>query len=168
MAQDIQRTDGNRYLIAYLLDDLAVGANFKPSVLHITILPWFALKTDEALFIKWFYEHFDAIEAFDAIAAHRAVFGPHKDVPVCIVEPQNRFMDLHKIALSWFGAVGARWAERDPYVGNDYIPHIAQRQGYVINESESFHISSVSLFKASRHDDQVRTVVAKAVLHDPK
>jgi 2'-5' RNA ligase len=167
MSKHSQRTDSHRYLIAYLLDDLPMGASFEPTVLHITILPWFALEAEEGPFIKWFYEHFDAIEAFDATAAQRAVFGPHKDVPVSILEPQDKFMNLHKIALSWFGAVGARWAERDPYVGDDYIPHIAQRRGYVINETEKFHISSVTLFKANRHEDQIRTVAAKAILHEP-
>lgn len=157
-------TNKYRYLIAYLLDDLPVGTNFKPSVLHVTILPWFALETEEGPFLNWFYKHFGDVAAFDAVASQRAVFGPHKDVPVSILTPKDKFMDLHQIALSWFGALGARWAEKDPYVGDDYIPHIAQRRGYVIDENQIIHIGSVTLFKAGRREDQLRTVAAKAIL----
>ena len=159
-----KKTDKYRYLIAYLLDDLAVEARFKPTALHITILPWFALETQEGPFLNWFYEHFGNEEAFDAVAAQRAMFGPNKDVPVSILEPQAKFMELHKLALSWFGAVGARWAERDPYVGDDFVPHIAQRRGFVIDENQALRISSVTLFKATRRQDEVRIVAAKAIL----
>jgi 2'-5' RNA ligase len=160
------KTNHFRYLIAYLLDDLAVGAQFKPSALHITILPWFAIETDETSFIDWFYRHFDEVQAFEATSARRAVFGPRKDVPVSILEPETEFMKLHVLALSWFGAVGARWAEKDPYVGDDYIPHVAQRQGYVLAEGQKLPINSVSLFKASRREDQVRMVAAKAMFRE--
>jgi len=153
-----------RYYVSYLLDDLPVGAKFKPSVLHITILPWFALETEEGPFLNWFYKHFNDVEAFDAVATQRAMFGPRKDVPVSILSPKDKFMELHEIALSWFGALGARWAEKDPYVGKDYNPHIAQRKGFVIDEGQTIHIGSVTLFKASRFENQVRTVAAKAIL----
>ena len=157
-------TSKYRFLIAFLLDDLEIGTTFKPSVLHVTILPWFALETDEGPFLNWFYKHFGSVTAFDAKAAQRAMFGPHKDVPVSILSPKDRFMELHEISLSWFGAIGARWAEKDPYVGDDYIPHISQRKGFVIEQGQTIHIGSVTLFKASRIEDQVRTVAAKAVL----
>jgi hypothetical protein len=158
-------TSAYRYLIATIIDeDLPVGAKFKPSVLHITVLPWFALETEEGPFLNWFYKHFENFESFKAVASKRAMFGPRNDVPVSILTPQDKFMDLHTTALSWFGALGARWAEKDPYVGDDYVPHIAQRRGYVIGEKQNIRIGSVSLWKASRHEDQVRIVAAKAIL----
>jgi 2'-5' RNA ligase len=153
-------------MIAKMLDNLAIGDTFKPSALHITILPWFALETEELPFLNWFYKHFKSVEAFDSIAASRTKFGPKKDVPVTIMEPKEKFMELHQLALSWFGEVGARWAERDPYVGDDFIPHIAQRRGFVVEEGQKIHIGSLTLFKAKRHDDQVRVVAAKAVFND--
>jgi hypothetical protein len=159
-------TKNYRYYVSYLLDDLPVGARFKPSVLHVTVLPWFALETDEGPFLNWFYEHFAHLPAFDAVAASRDMFGPKQDVPVSILEPKAEFMKLHNIALSWFGAVGARWAERDPYVGDDYVPHIAQRQGFVIEPNQTLRIGSLSLFKAGRQQDQVRMVAAKAIFDD--
>lgn len=160
------KTDKHRYYISYLLDDLPIGAKFKPSALHITILPWFALETNELPFLNWFYEHFDGFDAFNAVAAKRAMFGPKQDVPVSIMEPEYRFVQLHQVALSWFGAVGARWAERDPYVGEDYIPHVAQRHGFVLPEGKKLHINSLTLFKAARHEDHIRKVAAKAMFHE--
>jgi hypothetical protein len=158
------KTNKHRYLIAHLLNDFPIGAKFKPSELHITVLPWFALETEEGPFLNWFYEHFGNLPAFEATADRRALFGPYRDVPVSILTPQDKFMELHRVALSWFGAVGARWAERDPYVGDDYVPHIAQRRGYVIEDGESLPVSSVTLIKASRREDHIRIVAAKALL----
>ena len=159
-----RKTDKYRYLIAHLLNDFPLEAKFKPSELHITVLPWFALETEEGPFLNWFYEHFGDLPAFQAAADRQAMFGPYKDVPVSILTPQDKFMELHRVALSWFGAVGARWAERDPYVGDDYIPHIAQRHGFVIAQGQTLPISSVTLFKARRREDQTRIVAAKALL----
>jgi len=158
------KTKPYRYLIAYLLDDLPIGTKFKPSELHITILPWFALETDEGPFLTWFYNHFDRVPAFNAVVGEQKLFGPQKDVPVNLMEPERRFRQLHMLALSWFGKVGARWAEKDPYVGNDYIPHVAQRRGFVLQEGQNLPINSVSLFKAQRREDHIRMVAAKAQL----
>jgi len=156
------KTKPYRYYISYLLDDLPIGAKFDPSALHISILPWFALETDEGPFLNWFYDHFDRVEAFMATVVERKYFGPQKDVPVSIMEPQRKFMQLHMLALSWFGKVGARWAEKDPYVGNDYKPHVAQRHGFVLEDGQNLLINSLTLFKAARCEDHVRQVAAKA------
>ena len=155
-----------RYFIIYLLKELPVGATFSPSDLHITILPWFALETDEKAFTDWFYKHFDSFNAFEATIGEPKMYGPKHDVPVNIVEPKAKFMGLHKLALSWFGAIGARWAERDPYVGNDYVPHIAQRRGFVLTEGDTMHISHIVLVKAKRQEDHIRYVAAKAQLNE--
>lgn len=164
--ENASRTKPYRYLIAYLLDDLSIGAKFKPSELHITTLPWFALETDEGPFLTWFYNHFDRVPAFNATIGERKLFGPQKDVPVNLMEPERKFMQLHQTALSWFGKVGARWAEKDPYVGDDYLPHVAQRHGFVLREGETLPITSLTLFKAARREDHIRQVAAKAEFHD--
>lgn len=157
------KTNPYRYYISYMLRDLAVGSKFKPSELHITVLPWFALERDEAPFIKWFYTHFGQLEAFDGVVGEPKMFGPRHDVPVSLIEPKDKFLKMHNLALSWFGELGARWAENDPYVGDDYLPHVAQRQGYVLEEGQKLAINSLSLFKGARQDDQIRIVAAKAV-----
>ncbi len=155
-----------RYYISYLLDDLPVGAKFKPSALHITILPWFALETEEKPFINWFYKQFDQMRAFEAVVSEPRMFGPKKDVPVNLIEPKDKFLKLHELALSWFGKLGARWAERDPFVGDDYKPHVAQRSGFILQEGQTLPITSISLFKALRREDDVRIVAAKAEFHE--
>src|SRR3989344_7348285 len=164
--ESASKTKPYRYLIAYLLDDLPIGAKFKPSALHISILPWFALETDEGQFLTWFYDHFDRVPAFNATVGEKKLFGPKKDVPVSIMEPERKFMQLHQLALSWFGKLGARWAEIDPYVGNDYVPHIAQRRGFVLEEGQILPISSLTLVKATRREDHIRQVAAKAQFHE--
>lgn len=160
------KTKPFRYYISYLLDDLPIGATFKPSALHITILPWFALETDEGPFLTWFYDHFKEKQAFMATVMQRRLFGPKKDVPVNLIEPSDRFLEFHNLALSWFGQVGARWAEKDPYVGDDYLPHVAQRQGFVLQEGQQLLINSLTLFKATRREDHIRHVAAKAQLNE--
>lgn len=160
------KTKPFRYYISYLLDDLAIGAKFKPSALHITVLPWFALETDEGPFLTWFYKHFDQIQAFEAVVGEPMMFGPQKDVPVNLIEPKAEFLKLHHLALSWFGELGARWAERDPYVGDDYKPHVAQRHGFVLQAGQTLPITSLSMFKATRREDYTRQVAAKAKFNE--
>ncbi len=160
-----KQTRPYRYYIATMLDDLPIGATFDPSALHITILPWFALETAEEPFLEWFYKHFDAVNSFEAQVGEQRMFGPKKDVPVNLIEPAEQFLELHQIALSWFGALGAHWAERDPYVGDDYTPHVAQRRGFVLEEGQRLPINSLTLIKARRREDQIRHVAAKAMLH---
>ncbi len=160
------KTKPYRYFIAYLLDDLDIGAKFQPSALHIITLPWFALETDEGPFLNWFYDHFDRLQAFNAVVGEPKMFGPKRDVPVSIMEPQRKFMQLHMLALSWFGKLGARWAEIDPYVGNDYMPHVAQRRGFVLKEGQIMPISSLTLVKATRREDHIRQVAARAQFHE--
>lgn len=163
--ENASKTKPYRYLIAHMLDNLPIGAKFKPSALHISILPWFALETDEGPFLTWFYDHFDKIPTFSATVGEQKLFGPKKDVPVNLLEPEQKFMQLHMLALSWFGKVGARWAERDPYVGNDFVPHVAQRHGFVLREGQTLAIASLTLVKAARREDQIRQVAAKAKLY---
>lgn len=155
-----------RYFIIFLLKDLLEGAQFRPSDLHITILPWFALETNEGIFIDWFYRHFDSVKSFEATVGEPRLFGPKKEVPVNIIEPRAEFLQLHELALSWFGKLGARWAERDPYVGEDYMPHVAQRRGFVLQEGETFRVSNLILVRANRREDHIRTVAAKAIFHE--
>lgn len=162
--ESASKTKPYRYYISYLLDDLPVGATFKPSALHISVLPWFALETDEGSFLTWFYRHFDAIDTFKVKVGPRRLFGPEKDVPVNLIEPTDGFLQLHKVALGWFGELGARWAEKDPYVGDDYLPHVAQRHGFVLQEGQTMLINSLTLFKATRREDHIRHVAAKAHL----
>ncbi len=157
-------THAFRYTILYLFEDLSIGAKFKPSILHINILPWFALETDEKSFTRWFYNHFDNCAAFEATVGEQKMFGPAADVPVHLIEPQAKFQRLHELALSWFGDLGARWAERDPYVGHDYKAHTAERYGIILKPGQKFLIDSVTLVKAKRHDDFIRIVEAKAGL----
>lgn len=154
-----------RYYISFLLGDFKVGDKFKPSELHITVLPWFALETEEKPFLRWFYSHFNGVQAFEVTIGGRRMFGPKHDVPVNLIEPKNNLLELHKMALGWFGQVGARWAEKDPYVGDDYLPHVAQRRGFVLRQGDKLLIDSLSLFKAKRREDHIRVVAAKAQLH---
>src|SRR3972149_571048 len=160
------KTKHYRYFISYLLDDLDIGAKFQPSALHIITLPWFALETDEGPFLNWFYDHFDRLQAFDAVVGERKLFGPKKDVPVSIMEPQRKFMQLHMLALSWFGKLGARWAEIDPYVGNDYVPHIAQRRGFVLDERALPPISCHPSVGRRADPAVSRQLPAKAQFHE--
>lgn len=165
MPKQPNSTKPYRYMIAYMLDDLKVGDNFKPSALHLSILPWFALETEEKPFIDWFCRQFSQCPLISAEVGAAKLYGPRKNVPVHEIEPREAFLKLHQLALSWFGDVGARWAEKDPYVGHDYVPHISQRRGIVLNTGERFTVDNLILFRAKRREDHIRQVVAKVKLN---
>jgi hypothetical protein len=54
-----------RYWLTFLLEDLPVGAKFKPELLHLTFITWFVVEIAEEELINRFYDRFSGFKAFD-------------------------------------------------------------------------------------------------------
>jgi 2'-5' RNA ligase len=161
-----QNTDDYRYWLAVLLEDLPVNSPFQPEALHINIIPWFVLEANEAEMIKNFYSKFANIKSFKLKLGGIAMFGPKKDVAVNLAEATPQIMNLHTLALNWFEAIGARWAVKNPHVGSDYVPHVRRRQGTKLQQGDVVSINSLCLIRATRREDNIRSVVAKAEFYE--
>jgi 2'-5' RNA ligase len=151
--------------VAYLLKDLAVGNTFKPDLLHLTIVPWFVTELDDEEVIKSFSERFSNDKALDVTIGEEGEFKNKRKILVNFVKPSLDILSLHTKALEWLEELETRWAVKNPHVGPEYIPHVRRRAGsHNLSEGEALHISSLSLVRAHRRGDDIRTVAAKVKL----
>lgn len=155
-----------RYWLTYLRDDLSVGAEFQPGILHITFLTWFVSELGEEEIIETFYKKFSKVKTFDVKVGKQIMLGPKKDVAVNLLELNPEVLNLHQAGLAWFKQIHARWAVKQPHVDNDYVPHIRRRGGSSFNEGDIWSLSSLSLVKALRHEDGSRLVAARAIFNE--
>lgn len=155
-----RRIDRQRYWLACFFEDMPVGLQFKPGLLHLTIITWFVAEIGEAELLGSFQSRFKDSRVFSIRIGERAWFGPKKDVPVNLVEPNRAVTDLHQVGLDWFEQIGARWAVKNSHSGLDYVPHIRYREGSELVSGETLALSQLTLVKARRREDGLRTVAA--------
>jgi len=161
----VKKADRPRYWITYLLKDLVVGETFKPDVLHLTIIPWFVTEVDDGGVIKSFSNQFSNQKAFDVIMGQIDEFKHKRRIIVNRIQDSPEILKLHQQGLDWFDQLEARWAVENPHVGPDYLPHIRRRPGgHNLSEGDSLRIDSLSLIRAHRRGDDLRTVAAKVEL----
>lgn len=153
-----------RYWITFLLDDLPEGKSFTPGLLHLTIIPWFVTDISEAEVLKSFKSYFSDAKKLDVKIGPTTSFGPHKDVTVSLIDPNPELLKIHSMALKWFEQIKARWAVKNPYVGHEFKPHIRRRSETELKENDILRLNSLSLVKANRQENNVRTVAAKVDL----
>ncbi|HET9721789.1 MAG TPA: 2'-5' RNA ligase family protein [Candidatus Saccharimonadales bacterium] len=160
------RIDRQRYWLAYFFDGMPVGAQFKPGALHLTIITWFVVDIDEKDLLDSFKSTFKNTKSFDVKTGELVRFGPKKDVPVRLLQSSETVMNLHRRALDWFEQINARWAVKDPHAGPGYMPHIRQREENKLAAGEVVRINSLSIVKARRREDDIRTVAEKVVFDE--
>jgi 2'-5' RNA ligase len=159
-----KKADKPRYWITYLIKDLKEGATFKPDALHLTIIPWFVTDKDNSEVIKLFRRQFAKEKKFKVFVNGAHEFKSRRKIPVNIIYPSSEILALHKKAINYFDSLEARWAVKNPYVGEQYVPHVRRRPGHNLSEGDNLEISSVSLISAHRRGDDLRTVAAKVEL----
>jgi 2'-5' RNA ligase len=156
-----KKADKQRYWIAYLLKDLGEGDNFRPDLLHLTIIPWFVTERYGEEVKSAFREQFSGQKPFKVEVREVIEFKSRRRIPVNLIEPIYNLLSLHEQALHYFSLLNARWAVKNPYVSEEYIPHVRRRSGYNLSQGESLQVDSLSLVSARRRGDDLRTVVAK-------
>jgi hypothetical protein len=152
-----------RYWLTYLLDDLPVGAKFQPSKPHLTFINWFVVDIPEDKLIESFYKNFDGRSAFSATIGSDLYLGPRDEVSVIAVEPVPAILELHAEGLNWLEKIEARWAVKNPYNGDEFIPHIRRREDITLKPGDILKVNSLSLIKAIRRPDDGREVAAKVL-----
>jgi 2'-5' RNA ligase len=156
-----KKADKPRYWITYLIKDYKEGDTFKPVALHLTIIPWFVVNRDDNEVKQSFREQFGGLKKFKVFVNGTHEFKSRRKIPVNIIYPSSDILALHKKALDFFDSLECRWAVKNPYVGEQYVPHVRRRPGRNLLEGDELEISSLSLISASRRGDDARTVAAK-------
>jgi len=158
---NVKKADQPRYWVTFLFKDLAVGATFSPEELHLTVIPWFVTELPEAEVIKSFKLHYASHKSFEITVGELKDFRSGRRIPVNLVKPVRRLKALHNTTLDWMKDLNGRWAVKSPYVATDYVPHIRRRRGHNFNENDKVQLKDISLIKAFRRGDDLRTVIAK-------
>jgi hypothetical protein len=153
-----------RYWITFLLDELPYGATFHPGLLHLTVVPWFVTDLPYDEVVRMFNQEFQGLSKFEILIGVKVNFGPRKNVPVSLVRINDDLLQIHDRSLHWLDQIEARWAVKNPYVDDQYKPHIRRRQGIKIAEAESIKLNAIYLITANRQEDDIREVAAKVNL----
>lgn len=159
-----KKADKPRYWVTYLLNDLPVGAVFKPEELHLTIIPWFVTEVDNKEVIDSFGKTFSVCAPFEATVGKIDEFNQERKIIFNHLGPKAEIVALHTKGLEWFSYLGARWALQHPRVEDEFIPHIRRRDGKSVSEGDKLLIDSLSLVRANRRADDSRIIAAKAEL----
>jgi hypothetical protein len=158
------KAEKQRYWLTYLLDDLPIGETFGIEKLHLTVIPWFVTdKLSENRVVKSFEAKFSGLQTIQTEIGQVVEMGG-RDVVVNLVQPQNNLLEIHRLSLDWFDEIDGRWAVKNPYVGEDYKPHIRRRSQTSLKPGDKLTLNNLSLIKASRTEDFVREVAAKVEL----
>jgi hypothetical protein len=156
------KTKKQRYWVTFFWEKLPIGTVFEPGKLHLTVIPWFVTDVTEQEVIKSFNFVFSGLESVELEVGKQVNFGPKKNVPAHLVKGTEKLIEIHKLALDWFEQIEGRWAVKNPYVGDEYKPHIRRRDGAKLQQGEILHLDSLALVKANRQEDNIR-VMATAV-----
>jgi 2'-5' RNA ligase len=160
----MQKGDKLRWWIAIFLNDLPLGTKFQPGQLHLTLIPWFTTDIDDAQVGRAFTDEFQNFPRFELRLSENVMFGPHNDVEVTLVEPTSELLQLHVSSLELFEQLGSHWAVKNPYVAAEYKPHIRQRAGSSIKPGQTIEVSSLSLVKTRRQEDNQREIAEEVRL----
>jgi hypothetical protein len=95
--------------------------------LHCNAVPWFVLQKCQVNQFRDFLVHRAArvgAAGMPLVAAHRAMYGPHEDVPVTVLQRSNPLLEFHMDLHRHLVSLGAEF--QDPHwVGEGYSPHVS-------------------------------------------
>lgn len=164
---NVLKTEKYRYWLTYLLEDLPAGANFSPSDLHMTVIPWFVVDDEvEENLPALFKSEFSNVDSFIVRIGADVSLGPRDDISVLLIEGNPKVYDLHNKAFAWFESINGRWAVKNPYVGEEYKPHIRRRKQTWLRQGDKLNINSLVLVKALRRTDDFRLVEGKVLFNE--
>jgi 2'-5' RNA ligase len=161
---NVSKAEEFRFWLTFLLEDLPPEASFHPGLLHITLIPWFVSDMEDQAVIDVFKQRFSAEKKFKVRLGPQAKFGPKLNVGVTLIEPSFSLDRLHQRSLRFMEEAQGRWAVKRPHVDEQYIPHIRRRRGTKLPANGSIELTSLSLIKARRQEDNIRQVAAKVEL----
>lgn len=159
-----KKADKQRYWLTFILKDLDIGATFKPQALHLTIITWFVTEMTDKQVVESFKKTFSSEKVLNLTIGQQDEFKNSHKIAINHIKPSPDLVSLHHKALDWMESLEGRWAVKNPHMGKDFIPHIRRRQGRNLSEGGKLRVDSLSLVRAYRRGDDLRTVAAKVPL----
>jgi 2'-5' RNA ligase len=110
-------------LICVFVTPQTVGSCFKQWPLHITIVPWFRLKTDSSQISDGLQKSLSPFGAFEVRVGEKTRFGPKRNRPAHLLEP-GAFPELERRVRSYLHKKRAWLVDETTKVRRAYRPHI--------------------------------------------
>lgn len=149
-----------KWAVACLLEDATEGSEFYYTdfPLHVTLAGVFAVhKTGQELVDELRNVLADK-HCVKVAAAHKAMFGPNKDVTVMTIKKSAGLINLYSAVYEWLKSAGAVYNSPE-YQGEGYLPHSTLQKTGSLKPGEKRILRSVSLIDLfPNHDGYQRKI----------
>ena len=158
------------YLLVLPIDPMPVGVTYPSGIalpLHATVMPWFLLGRATAEGLSRGIERVAVDTEFDAVelvSERPERFGPHNDVPVHVLEPNEPLMNLHWRTFQFLSAIGSLPADRQ-WTGFGYCPHVTNTRNGSFPPGARFRPKNIALVE--RDSARSKQVIARYMLGGP-
>lgn len=137
------------FILLQTLESVEAGQVLERIPPHVTVLSWFALRRS---LLDEFIPVLDEVitrnkeAARHAVGTKRALFGVHKDIPVCKVD--TGVAPIHDAALEWVDAHGGVFLY--PKFARRLRTHVTDEAGISVQPGDKLDFSMAAL--VSKHD----------------
>lgn len=162
MSEKKNKNDKTRYFYVFLTEDLQVSEQSKHTPQHITLIPPFIAEEQDVLEVA--KETIVDFNPFDVELGGQAMFGPNKDIPVILIQPneilnmlhmaltnrlKNRQIDIYKIY-------------KNQFTDDQFTPHITLKKLYPEPDtSRPITVDHIAVIKKAKN---IKTILAKEKL----
>ncbi|WP_426515178.1 2'-5' RNA ligase family protein [Diaminobutyricibacter sp. McL0618] len=134
-----------RIVVVIPLEPLRSGTRFavREWPLHVTVVPPFSTHASVDDVARLIAETSSAVAPFEVTAGHGALFGRRHDIPVTLVEDDDRLTHLHDVllgALAPLASSGDRVFQPGPY-----RPHVTAKGERRATEGDVLRLSQIAL-----------------------
>ncbi len=129
-------------MACFMLEDKPTHYRFSEWPLHLTLAPWFNIdNVDLPKFIDLLDNLFDQSGPLMIRLKDKQWFGHNREVPVMIVDDNERLIKLHESLLSGINQIGRIIAT--DHTGNNYRPHITLKDNHKLTSGRKFDLNKI-------------------------
>ena len=146
------------YLIAHMIDKVAVGTTVQKLPLHMTFVHWFEINVS--------FEQIE-VELKNLLQNQKPIrlsvrgedlFGIHKNILVNRVLRDKELLELHKTIIALLDSL--RVTHTNPQWTNDgWNPHVTHKQNQRMREGDEFLFNSVSIISSDNYETGQRKIL---------
>lgn len=149
-----------KYVVVHFFTSLPSGFNFlaKEWRPHVTLLQPFALGGSPEEFVGELDKLATATEPFEVKIEGRALFGPNKNIPVALLQPNDAIVNLHSRLIDMSYSVGAVF-DTPKFINAGFRPHVTVRGSNGFQDGWTRRVDGLSLVDMQPNGDSSRREV---------
>ncbi|HWB33700.1 MAG TPA: hypothetical protein VG753_00020 [Candidatus Paceibacterota bacterium] len=115
-----------KYMFVLPVERMEMDQVFDSFPLHCTLVPWFYLHHTPTQILYGIMPVTGGMKPLTLTSEAEALFGPHKDISVHVLEPNPALIVLHTVVCDRLRTIGASFLGAE-YMGANYRPHVTTR-----------------------------------------